>query len=249
MSPLWLACSHSSTTTRARASSSTAISALPGPVGAHEADVLPGPQAPGREEDLAARRDRRDDARCERLLPRGGHRGAQLAGHLGGADGVRVPQEHLPAARQERARHRPAVDAAADDGGGPVLGGERLGREHRGRSGAERGQRARIQLGQETAVGGVGEEDDAAHRRQSPLGVPRERRHPLQHRVAAAARRHRPEVAVGRRRHIDLGGHQPVAARVRRRTRGARPRPRRRGRRPRTRASRKRRESPRRRVS
>ena len=50
---------------------------------------------------------------------------------------------------------------------------------------------------------------------QAALRVPRERRHPLEDGVAAAAGGHGAEVAVGRRRHVDLRGHEPLAARVR----------------------------------
>ena len=56
--------------------------------------------------------------------------------------------------------------------------------------------------------------DRAAHHRQAPGAVARERGHPLEQRQPVAARRHRPEVAVRRAVEVDLRRHHPLAARV-----------------------------------
>ena len=138
---------------------------LAGAVGAHEADVLPGAEAARREEDLAAGRDGGDDVGAERLLARAGRARAQLLGHGRRPRGVGVPEEHLAAAGEERPRHRAPVDAAADHAGRPVAGRQGLRGQHGGRAGAERRDGAGVELGEQAPVGGVGEEDDAAHGR------------------------------------------------------------------------------------
>ena len=58
----------------------------------------------------------------------------------------------------------------------------------------------------------VGDENDAAHRRQAMRRVARERRHPFQQRVPAPEGGHRAKVPRRIVRDVDLGRHRPLAS-------------------------------------
>ena len=191
---------------------------LPRPVGAHEADVLARPQRPWTEHGLMPGRHRDEEVGRERLLAarRHLHAGAELVGGGARAALVHVPEQHAPAPRREHARHRTPVDPGADHGGGlGVRPAERLGGEHGRSSGAQRGDRGRVERRLQHAGLRVGEEHEPGDRRQPARRVAREGRHPLQERVAGAERGHRAEVARRVSGHVDLGRHRPLAARVR----------------------------------
>ena len=215
-SPLWLACSQSSQKMRVADELGDGDLRLAGPVGAHQADVLAGPQRALGEQHLVARRHRHDEVGGERLLARAGDVGAELVGRrlaparrrrprarrAGRARGTSAP----PRARSRPRRSprppprpaRPSVSAAST-AAAPV-------------------RSAVTAPASSTATSrpsvGVREQHEPRHRRQAARRVARERRHPLEQRVPAAERRHRPEVAGRVGRHVDLRRHRPLAARV-----------------------------------
>ncbi len=217
MSPPWLACSHSSEKTRTRASSSTAISCLPGPSAPISDACWPGASDPFGQKHLATRRDGDDDvgarARLRVTPPR--PRRARRRRRALAPTSTSHSATSRPRARNVL-RGRPAVHAGADHGGTARIGPtERLGRKHRRRAGPKRRHRARVEHGTQHAVRGVGDEDEPHHRREPRGRVPRKRRHPLQERVPATERRHGTEVAGRIGVHVHLRRHRPLAACVR----------------------------------
>ena len=216
-SPPCEACSQSSQKSRARASSESAASALPGPVGAHQRHVLARPERALGEQHLVPGRDR-DEQVCGRAPPRAT---AQLPRRAPRAtcrarSSFTSQSSTCRPAREERPRRRPPVHAGADHRGRRrVRTAERLGREHRGGAGAERRHRRRVEHRSQLAVLRVRQQHDAGHRRQPPLRVAGKRRHPLEQRVPSPERRHRAEVARRIVRDVDLRRHRPLAARVR----------------------------------
>ena len=177
MSPLWLACSHSSQTILARRSSSGSISDLPGPSAPMRLTCWPGRSVPGpttcsrpgvtvasTSQANASARSAVDDAA-----------GPSSAATQLGLPGSCVEEQNLAAAVEEGSCHGRTVDAAADDRGPAGLrAGERLGGQHGGGSGPERCHRSGVEQRQELAVAGIGEQHDARHRRKAAGRIPGE---------------------------------------------------------------------------
>ena len=213
-SPPWLACSHSSQKTRTRAISATAISALPGPSAPIRLTCWPARSEPS--DSSTSRPGVTVTTTCgaERFLLGRSDADAELGCDRTTALLVDVPERHVPPARLQASGGGPAVDARADDRRSSREP-ERLGRERGRGARPQRRHGARVEHGLDEAGLGVREHHQAADRRQPAGGIAGERRHPLQERVAAAERRHRPEVAGGVVRHVQLRLHRPLAARVR----------------------------------
>ncbi len=186
---------------------------LAGAVGAHQADVLARLQRPLRQQDRLPRRHGHDHRSGERLGLARSRADPEL-----GRDGTRplpvdVPEQDVAAPLLEARRGRAAVDARADHRC-RTGAAERLGRDRSGGAGPQRRHRAGVQHGLDDAGLGVREDDETAHGREAPSRVARERRDPLQQRVAAAERRHGAEVARRVVGDVELRLHRPLAARV-----------------------------------
>ena len=140
---------------------------------------------------------------------------SDLVGGCPRALGIHVEEQDVAAAGEKRPRRCHAVHARADHRG--RSGGrasECLGRQHCRGPRAERSNGARVEHRAERPVRSVREEHEPYHRRQALCRVPRERRDPLQGRVAAAQRRHRAKVTGGVGGHVNLRRHRPLTPRV-----------------------------------
>ena len=119
---------------------------LAGAVGAHQRHVLAGPERPLGQQHLVAGRHGHQQVGGQNLIGRRRDARAELLRDRSGAGGVDVPQEHVAAARGERARGRAAVHAGAHDGGRRRIGAaERLGGKHRRRARAKRRHRRGVE--------------------------------------------------------------------------------------------------------
>ena len=189
---------------------------LPGTVRSEERYVLAGFERALRVEHVGARRDGDDHLAGERLGSARGDAGAEPLGDELPPRRVHVPDERYDAVRDEHPRRLGAVHAAADDGVGRRLRpAERVRCEHARGGGAERRHRGGVEHGEEPSVLGVGEEHEPGDRREAAGRVARERRDPLEERVAVSDRRHRTEVAGRVVRDVHLRRHRPLRARVR----------------------------------
>ena len=187
---------------------------LAGPVGAHQAHVLARAERPFPEDRFPARGDGDHDVAGERLEQRPRDGGADLVAG-GCCDAlVRVVEEDIVTPGGQRPRDGPSVDSGADDARADRAGQRQgLGGQDRGSSRPERGDGRRVEQCAQLSCRRVGEDDDAGHSRQAAGRVAGKGGDPLEDRVAAARRGHRPEVAVGSL-DVDLGGHLPGAAGV-----------------------------------
>ena len=211
-----------------RASSSTAISALPGPSAPIRLTCWPGRSEPRRARprgpaspsttrsaasaSLAARRRRRRRARRPRLAARSASTSQSTV---------------VAAAREERPRRCAPVHACADHGRvAGVRAPERLRGEHRGRAGPQAPSPRPRRAPPRSIPSSASESSTTpAHRRQPARRVARERRHPLEQRVPGAERRHRAEVAGRVVRARTPSAASSTRRARRRRTRRAPPRP------------------------
>ena len=159
------------------------------PVRAYQAHMLSRVELAGLEEELATGRDGDDDVGGERLgLVLGDPRClTELGGYEVGLVPARVPQEDLSLARDEGPRDRTPVHTAADDRRGrDGRARQRLRGEDGCRPGPESGDGPHVDQRPQLSRVSIREEDDTRDRREAAVRVPRERGHPLEHRMARA---------------------------------------------------------------
>ena len=172
-SPPCEACAHSSQNSAHGATAADRRLGLARSVGAEHVEVHAGPQVPGVDDGLGARRDARDDVAGQRVLADAGLP-AELVGQRPRRVGVGVGADAWPVAGGGQAARRPrAVDAAADDpAAARVLARQRLRRDRRDRAGAQRCYRARVEQRERLAGRRVADADRRPSRRQPARRVP-----------------------------------------------------------------------------